>query len=137
MIGFFIIRRMIELKRVSSSIADMKFDVFSAPATKNITKRNFLELEENYDWSAEKAERKPASYLSNQCIHAYLSFVTRGLDRNWSDLMVVSDFDKNEEIWRIPFSAIIEIFEKASNDWPHTVYVKYNPKRNDYDISTN
>ena len=137
MIGFFIIRRLIELHKVSLLIADKKLDVFSAPVTKNITKSNWHRLEENYDWKAEKAERKPVSYLSNQCIHAYLSFVFRGKDRNWSDIVVVSDYDRNKTVWRIPFPAIVELFEEASNDWPHTYQMKFNPKRGDYDVTTN
>jgi len=137
MIGFFIVRRLIELHRVSSLIADRKLSVFSAPVTTSITKRNWHSLEENYDWKAEKAEQKTVSYLCNQCIHAYLSFVFRGTDRNWSDLIVVSDFDRNKTVWRIPFSEIIDLFQEASKDWPHTVSMKFNPKTGDYDVATN
>lgn len=136
-IGFFIIRRLIELNKVSSRIADKKLSVFSAPVTKTITKFNWHCLEDNYDWKAERAEKKPVSYLSNQCIHAYLSFVLRGKDRNWSDLLVVSDYDRNETVWRIPFATIIELFEEASNDWPQTYQMAFNAKRSDYDITTN
>ncbi|WP_374428716.1 hypothetical protein [Tabrizicola sp.] len=137
MIGFFIVRRLIELHKVSSRIADKKLNVFCAPVTQSITKGNWHRLEENYDWNAEKAEKKSVSYLSNQCIHAYLSFVFRGKDRNWSDLVVVSDFDRNKTVWRIPFPEIIELFQEASKDWPHTVRMTFNPKTGDYDVVTN
>ena len=58
MIGFFITRRMIELHKVSSKISQRKFEVFSAPVTKNITKMNRYCLDENYDWNAEKLQQK-------------------------------------------------------------------------------
>jgi hypothetical protein len=137
MIGFFIVRRLIELQKVSPLIVDKKLDVFSAPATKDITKINWHCLEENYDWKAEKADQKSVSFLSNQCIHAYLSFVLRGKDRNWSDIVVVSDYERNKTVWRIPFPAIVELFEETSNDWPRTHQMTFNPKRRDYDIATN
>lgn len=137
MIGFFIVRRMIELHKVSSRVTDMNLDVFSTPVTKNITKLNWHRLEENYDWDAECTEQKSVIYICNQCIHAYLSFVFRAQDRNWSDLLVVSDYDRNKAIWRIPFATIIELFDTASKDWPHTVHMRYNAKRGDYDVTTN
>ena len=89
MLGFFIVRRMIELHKVSERITEMKIDVFGTPATKNITLMNRFSLDENYDWNAEKVEKKSVAYVCNQSIHAYLSFVFRGPDRNWSDLVVV------------------------------------------------
>lgn len=137
MIGFFIVRRMIELHKVSSAIADMKLNVFGTPVLKNINKMSRFSLEENYDWQAEKAEQKPATYICNQSIHAYLSFVFRGTDRNWSDLIVVSDYDRNKTVWRIPFANIIALFEATSKDWPHTTHMVYDEGRNDYIITTN
>ena len=136
MIGFFVLRRMIELHLVSSGIADMKLDVFGAPATKNITKLNRSSLDKNYDWNAEKAVRKSVIYIYNQCIHAYLSHVERGQDRNWSDFFVVSDFDRNATIWRIKFATIISLFEAASTDWPSELRWTFNPNLKDYKTVT-
>ena len=93
-------------------------------------------LEENYDWDAEKAERKQVPCVCDQCIHAYLSFVFRGPDRSWSDLLVVSDYDRNNVIWRVPFSRIRSLFEAASNDWPASVRMVYDPKLGDYKVTT-
>jgi hypothetical protein len=70
-------------------------------------------------------------------IHAYLSFVFRGKDRDWSDFVVVSDYDRNKTVWRIPFPAIVKLFEEASNDWPRTYQMTFNPKRGDYDLTIN
>lgn len=136
MIGFFIVRRMVELSKVSSRVATGKLDVFSAPVTRNVTKVNRFSVEENYDWNAEKAERKLVPYICNQCIHAYLSYVDRGQDRNWSDLLVVSDYDRNDVIWRVPFSTIIALFNAAADDWPASYQMTYDAKLGDYRIET-
>lgn len=137
MIGFFIVRRMLELRKVSSHTAKMQLDVYSAPVTKSVTKINSHRLEENYDWNSERAERKSVLYVCNQCIHAYLSYLDRGTDRNWSNLLVVSDFERNNLIWRIPFATIIQLFDVASNDWPHTVRMEFDPDLGDYRSTTN
>ena len=67
MIGFFIVRRMIELHKVSSSIAGMQLEVFKTPTSKKVTLLNNHALEENYDWGAEEAVKRKASYITNQC----------------------------------------------------------------------
>lgn len=137
MIGFFILRRMVELHKVSSKISKTQLDVFSAPVAKNVTKMNRFALDENYSWHAEKAEQKSVAYICNQCIHAYISFVDRGPDRNWSNLLVVSDYDRNNVIWRIPFKTISTLFEATSNDWPVSMEMIYDAKLADYKVTTN
>jgi hypothetical protein len=76
------------------------------------------------------------AYVCNQCIHAYISFVDRGPDRNWSDLLVVSDYDRNNVIWRVPFKTINTLFKAASNDWPVYVQMTYEAKLGDYKVTT-
>ena len=133
--SWFIVRRLIELNRVSSRIKTLKVNVFSAPVTRNITQLNPDRLDKNYDWTAEKPEKQSVLHICNQCIHAYLSFVDRGPDRNWSDLIVVSDFDRNKAIWRIPFTIIIGLFDAASEDWPTSVRMDYAPELSDYRVT--
>lgn len=136
MIGFFIVRRMIELKKVSSKIAKMRLEVFSSPVTKKITWINSHKLDENYDWKAEKTEYKPTLYICNQFIHAYFSFVLRGLDRNWADMIIVSDFDRNKTVWRIACATISDLFEAASKDRPTKTEITFDPSPNDYKTIT-
>ena len=136
MVGCFMVRRMVELHKVSSRVAKLQLDVFSAPVVKAVTKMSRFSVEENYDWNAEKAEKKPVLYVCNQCIHAYVSFVDRASDRNWSHLLVVSDYDRNNVIWRIPFASFIQLFEAASKDWPASVSMVYDEKLGDYKVTT-
>jgi hypothetical protein len=136
MIGCFIVRRLVELHKVSSRVAKLQLDVFSAPVVKDVNKMSRFSIEENYDWIGEKACRKSVLYICNQCIHAYVSFVDRAPDRNWANLLVVSDYDRNNVIWRIPFSTLIKLFETAAKDWPATYSLVYDEKLGDYRVST-
>lgn len=136
MIGCFIVRRMVELHKVSSRVAKLQLDIFSAEPVKSVTKVNRLSVEENYNWQSEKAEKKSIIYICNQCIHSYISIVERGPDRNWSHLLVVSDFDRSNVIWRIPFSTLLHIFETASTDWPASYSMIYDKMLGDYKVST-
>jgi hypothetical protein len=137
-LGFFIVRRLIELHKVSSASRDLAMKVFSCPSRGNRVDRwTGNEIYELYDLENERKETKKPFYISNQFIHAYTSFVARDNTRNWSDVYVVSDYDRNDCIWRVPLSEIYRLFKVAAQDYPHSVHMVYNHKKGDYDVSTN
>ena len=112
--------------------------VFSCPVrVNNVHRMNVHDHWDTYDIQKEKRESKKPLYLSNQFIHAYTSFVQRDETRNWSDVYIVSDFDRNDCIWRIPVDQIRRLFIVASQDDVHSAQWVYNEKRGDYDVSTN
>ncbi|GAA5142151.1 hypothetical protein GCM10023213_27580 [Prosthecobacter algae] len=136
MIGFFITRRMIELHKVSDSIKNFEMQVFSIPNNgKNVTLLNRGSPDMIYDIQREIRQTKKPLYISNQFIHAYMSFVTRDKARNWDSILVVSDFDRNTCIWRIPIFVILELFRAVANDYPHSMSFVYNPQKMDYDVT--
>lgn len=83
------------------------------------------------------ARRRSHFTSSNQFIHAYTSFVARDESRNWSDVYVVSDYDRNDCIWRVPVSEIRRLFNVTAQDYPHSVHLVYNHEKGDYDVSMN
>ena len=137
MIGFFIIRRMNELFKTSKATREATVPIYSCKnAGKQITFRNQYDLFEVYDIDNEKQETKPLAYVCNQFIHCTTSFLFRDESRNWSDVYIVSDFDKRNCIWRVPIAEIREIFSTVSEDYPHSFRMEWNPKKGDYDLST-
>ena len=138
MLGFFIVRRLIELHKVSSLTRDFQMSVFSCPTRgKRVHGLNHHRIDELYDLEKERRETKTPLYISNQFIHAYTSFLFRDESRNWSDVYIVSDRVRNECIWRIPVAEMQRLFSIAAQDYPHSIHKVYNPKTGDYDVSTN
>ena len=138
MLGFFIVRRLIELHKLSSASRDLSMKVFSCPSRgKHIHRWNGHDIYELYDLANERSETKKPLYISNQFIHAYTSFVARDESRNWSDVFVVSDYDRNDCIWRVPVPEIRRLFNAAAQDYLHSVHFVYNNEKGDYDMSTN
>ncbi|WP_022948164.1 hypothetical protein [Methylohalobius crimeensis] len=138
MVGFFMLRRLIELHKVSRRTSDQILRVFSYKAVgKKVHRLNGHEIWELYDMERERPEQKRPLYVANQFIHAYTSFVARDESRNWSDVFVVSDFDKNDCIWRVPVDEIRRLFLNAASDYPHIARMVFNEKKGDYDIETN
>ena len=135
MIGFFIIRRLIELHKVSPQTRDFNMEVYSCPSQgTNVTLMNNHRIEEHYDLENEILEIKKPLYMSNQFIHAYTSFVNRDETRNWSEVFIVSDFDRNDCIWRVPIPIIQALFELASDDYPTYIAWRFDKKKDDYKV---
>ena len=136
-VGFFIVRRLIELNKVSSRTTKRHITCFSYQSTgKSVTALNHTDLERLYDLRQEASHRKAPAYVANQFIHARTCFLLRDQSRNWSDCLVVSDYDKDDFIWRIPVAEIKVLFELAAGDFPNKVEASFNTKKRDYDITT-
>lgn len=137
MIGFFLLRRLIELHKVSSRTKNCRLSVFSCKAKgKRVTRLNGSDIPDLYDIANEIAESKGLTYISNQFVHAYTSFIFRDQTRNWSDVYLVSDFDRNNCIWRVPVVEITSAFLIAAKDYPARVSMIYNASHGDYDVAT-
>jgi hypothetical protein len=138
MIGFFLVRRLVELHKVSTKTRNHSMTVFSCRLRGKQRRRiDDHDIWELYELENERRESKGPLYLANQFIHAYTSFVRQDESRNWSDAYVVSDYDRNNCIWRIPVADIRNLFLVAAQDYPHTVNMIYNNENGDYDVSTN
>jgi hypothetical protein len=133
MVGFFMLRRLIELHKVSAAIRNFGMQVYFAPNRgKQVNRLNSGDLDSLYDFAREKKQTKKPMYMSNQFIHAYMSFIARDQCRNWDSMFVVSDFDRNQCIWRVPVPLIRTLFDLASRDLPPSSiypYVQCRPGR--------
>ena len=137
MIGFFIVRRLIELHKVSPKVRAFPMEIYSSPNLgRNVTLLNRGDLDGLYDISNERKQTKKPLYVSNQFIHAYTSFVARDESRNWESMYVFSNFDRTDCIWRVPIITIRALFDLTSSDYPHTMSFTYNEQKRDYDVSS-
>lgn len=136
-IGFFIIRKMIELNKVSSKIQNGLYCIFACNSIcGKITRLNKFEIFELYDIDNEIEETKNILYIANQFIHSYTGIALRDRSRNWSDIYVVSDYERNNCIWRIPIATVCSIFVATAEDYPSSYKMEYCTKKNDYTVVT-
>lgn len=137
-ISFFLLRRLIELKKVSSKVRDLRLDVFAWPSTgKRPTLLNNHRIEELYDAAKEHIQTKKPIYICNQVVHSYSTALVVDETRNWDSLFTVSDYDRKDCIWRIPVDVIVELLRAASLDYPYDLRYRLNEKTDDYDVETN
>lgn len=138
MLGFFIVRRLIELHKVSSATRDLHMRVFSCPSRgKLVYRMNGPLIYEAYDLEKERPTGKRPMYVCNQFVHACTSYVVRDDSRNWADVYVVSDYDRNACLWRVPVAEIRRLFCVAAQDDVREMKLVYNEQKGDYDVRTN
>jgi hypothetical protein len=131
MIGFFIVRRMIEMHKLTSKTKDFCMEVYASPRRgKKVTFMNHHRLDELYEMDKERKKTKKPFYMSNQFIHAYTSFVARDETRNWNCV------ERNNCIWRVPIAGIRDLFILASEDYLSSMTSTFNTETGDYDVVT-
>ncbi|NVM23059.1 MAG: hypothetical protein HWN68_14910 [Desulfobacterales bacterium] len=136
-IGFFLLRRLIELHKVSSRVRDFRLKVFAWPSTGKLPTLLNNHREELYEFSKEHAQTKKPMYICNQVIHSYSIAMVVDKTRNWDSLLTVSDYDRKDCIWRIPVDVIVDLLRTASTDYPYQAKYTRNEKTGDYDVETN
>ena len=136
-ISFFLLRRLIELHRVSTKVRNFELQVFAWPSTGKLpTLLNKHRIEELYDFSKEFAQTKRPLYICNQVIHSYSSALLVDETRNWDSILTVSDYDRKNCIWRIPANVMVDLFRIASKDFPDRIKYTRDKETEDYDVET-
>jgi len=75
-------------------------------------------------------------FICNQLIHGGLTFAYRLEDGNFGGIHTCSDFERSRYVYRFPIEDLIDVIKVASKDYPDTYSMTYNPKTQDYDITT-
>lgn len=137
-ISFFLLRRLIELHKVSGKVRNFGLRVFAWPSTGKLpTLVNNHRIEELYDFSKEQSQTKKPMYICNQVIHSYSTSMVVDETRNWDSMLTVSDYDRKNCIWRIPVDVMVGLLRAASTDYPYQIKYTRNEKTGNYDVETN
>lgn len=136
-LSFFSIRKLFETYKVSSKSRNHRTTVFNYPSkTEPITRHNQWDIDDVYEIEKERAIKKSILFLANQFIHSTTILVYRKTDRNWGGVILCSDYERDEMIYRVPIEEIIKIFELVGNDYPSIAISTWNEKKSDYVIET-
>ena len=146
-IGFFVVRKLYEHNKLSSlahytdvqvlayPLAAGKAGARGAPTAPSTTnerpwdaleagtvsywnKHRFLSY---YDLLRERRELWHFVDLADRFIHGYASILTRDSTRNWSAPYLVTDWDRNANIWFVSISDIAKVFKSVAQDYPNDI----------------
>ncbi|SFS79705.1 hypothetical protein [Lutibacter maritimus] len=133
-INFFIIRKLIETKRISDSLRQKKYKIKAYPKNSiKLTELNSFEFDELYKLEKFEIKEKNINFICNQLIHSLTIFAFRE-NKKWNNVIMCSDFEKNKWIYKIDLKTIIEILTDFGNNYPENITLIYNESKQDYDM---
>lgn len=136
-ISFFMVRKLFESHKVSSVSKNYKAMVTQYPISgKKVTSLNFWDVDELYDLENGKAVRKSITFICNQFIHGGATYAYRNEDRNWGGILVCSDYERQDFLYRVPLEEIIAIFRIVGKDYPSQMSYEFSASKGDYKVTT-
>jgi len=135
-ISFMIIRKLIELHKISDQLCDLRLNVFFSRAKININLLNRFDFLENYDHENEQSVEKDIGFICDQFIHSQILHLFLGRNREKSDTYVTSDHKMKSVIYRISIPEIVRVLKVIGNNYPSEMRMIWNEEKKDYDITT-
>lgn len=135
MIGFYMVRKLIEAKKVTNELLERSVDIVSHPCTSPpVTLLNWHKIDDLYGLKILQRERITLLKLANTFIHSYV-FITDADDRGrLSGIYVNSDYRRNQKIYYLPIKNIIHILKAFGSNYPHMTQSTRNPQTGEVDI---
>ena len=91
-----------------------------------------MKYDESYNFEHEKIQNKKILYVANQFIHSSLFSIAYDKAKNWDSFYVVSDYDKEKYIWRVPANQIHDCFKFVSEDYLRFFSYEYDEIKKKY-----
>jgi hypothetical protein len=136
MISFFMVRALLERGKLSTKVQSHKVQVTKYPWNgKPVTILNFADVDELYDFGKSVESSASVGFISNQFVHARTIYASRNETKNWSHVLLCSDFERKKAIYLVPVAQIQRIFHLVAEDdvtWSRLVY---DPKIGDYRLT--
>jgi hypothetical protein len=160
MFGFYIIRKLMEANKLTNVIGSTKFQLkMYKNIGKQVTLMNNHRFYENYDLEKSQIVKRDLKFLINQFVHSYsfipivsvvdektlklmeneklseeeMTEIYQSGERELTGILVDTDTNKNDFLFEIDISSIIEIFKKVGECNVTRIEMKYNSKKGDYD----
>ncbi len=138
MLGFYVVRKLIEAAKLSDSTVTQLIPVTAFLSSgKLVTLINWHNIDQLYDLENPVTEPRDLLFVCHQIVHSYIFiplFSEDGL--SLSGILFNSDRHRNDRLYCVELDQIIELFEKVGNDYPHKMTRTFNERKKDYDVKS-
>jgi hypothetical protein len=134
MLSFFMIRKLIEAKKLSQGLLDSRTPVLTyAPTGKLVHHFNWHRLSELYQLTKAKREDVTLEFLCNQIIRSYV-FAPLFTGRKCTALLFCSDWQRNRRLYRLSMSRLTSLLHKVASDSPAGLQARFDKSVQDYRV---
>jgi hypothetical protein len=140
MIGFYVIRKLIESQKLPSALVSTKLSGRKFPNNgADVHLMNTHRFYEHYDFENGKTEKFDLRFLVNQIIHSYIFSPVFDVNENDGEMELFgihfcSDDQRNKWIFELKLSTVIALFDKVGNGNVTKASLMYDMIRKDYRI---
>ena len=134
--SFFIIRRLIESRKVSDAIRNkiIKLNQYRPTGT-NVTYSHRHDIDELYDLAAPIIIKKPLDFVCNQIIHSYVFTLLIEDSGRRTSIIFCSDWERNKAAYRMTRGTLVRTLRMVGNNWPKRMSAIWDRKKGDYQIN--
>lgn len=135
MLGFYSIRKLAEAKKLTNRVVRQKLQLMTYPWLGNsVTKLNWQSFWELYDLDAGRIAKCDLLFLCHQFVHSYVFALSFGNSGSLNEILVSSDRERNHQLYGIGVKQIIRLFTQVGHDYPDSIAMVFNPRKQDYDV---
>lgn len=135
MLAFYSIRKLVEAKKLSSTVAERRSSVVTYRwLGKPVTHLNWHRIDDLYDTKNPVVDDRTLIALCNQFIHSFIfapTFDDAGL---LDGVMFASDRQRTTALLHIKVEEVIATLRIVGNDYPTSARFTFNQKKGDYDV---
>jgi hypothetical protein len=136
MIGFYSIRKLIEAKKLSDEISDMRVQLPSYPSKVNpITIMNWHKFDKLYDLNSKLETDLSLLELCHQFVHSYIFIPELYTQGGLRGIFFASDRARLKRLYFIDIQEIISIFQLTGSNYPSRITMEFDSSTQDYDVS--
>jgi len=137
MVSFFMVRALLERGKVSSKSRNYRAKVGRAAWNgKPVTRMNYWCIDELYHLDKEREVAVSIGFLASQFVHARVIYAMRDRTRNWTDVLLCSDYEAKKAIYRVPVTEIQSILQLVGSDYVTKSQWVYDQALGDYQVTT-
>ena len=136
-IGCYIIRKLIDARKLSDNIVSLKFSVrFHSSIGRKPTWLTWnQDFDRSYDFKNVQAESMGLPYLCNQLTHSFIFVPHFSRHGTLRGIFFNSDLTKSKKLYYLPITTLEIVFRKVATNYPWKSQILFDPLKQDYSIT--
>jgi hypothetical protein len=138
MSGFYIVRKLVEAKKLSQKLISKNFQVTEFPPSgKAVNLHNRHDIDRLF--KLDEPNKTSIDFLSlcNQFVHSYVFVLCFSDIKKLTGIFVASDWMRTSRLYYVEIEHAIKLFDEVGGDYPTETHFIWDKKKQDYKVTNN